>query len=573
MDRFFRKTVCKSRLILTVFGVLSCFIISCSSLTVETFYENGVVATSSPIASEIGLEVIKNGGNAVDAAVAVGFALAVCYPEAGNIGGGGFALIYDSRDSEVTALDFRETAPDKVTSDMYLDESGDIIINSSTLGARAAGVPGTVAGLYELWKRYGTMEWYVLVEPAIRLADTGFIIDNYLAESFESYRKQLEIYPETKAVFLSNDMTPKKGERFIQKELAATLDRIGRDSINGFYAGETADLIVQTMQRHDGLINHDDLSNYRPIWRDPIVFEFDSLDIYSMPPPSSGGVILGEILGLLEPYGFFKYTCDSPEYIHLFAEACRLAYADRAVYLGDPDFIDNPVAQLLDSVYLDSRRQLIDIQQAGNSERIEAGPIGRSVESESTTHYSITDKSGNAVSLTYTINTSYGSKLVVDGAGFLLNNEMDDFSLKPGVANIWGLIGGRANEIAPGKRMLSSMSPTIVMHKGKPLFVLGSPGGSKIITTVAEAIINLTRFGLNLQQAAKQPRFHHQWLPDTLYLEQGGFDINIMQDLISRGHNIKERNKYSELQIIYINESGLMTGVSDPRRNGKTAGY
>jgi gamma-glutamyltranspeptidase/glutathione hydrolase len=573
MSHSFWGTIYKFSLMPTVIGVLSCFVVSCSSLTVETFHENGVIATSSPIASEIGLEVLRNGGNAIDAAIAVGFALAVCYPEAGNIGGGGFALIYNSRNSEVTALDFREKAPGGATVDMYLDESGNVIANSSTLGAKAAGVPGTVAGLYELWKRYGTMAWYVLVEPAIRLADTGFIVDNYLAESFESYRKQLEFYPETKAVFFNNGITPKNSERFIQKELALTLERIGRDSINGFYAEETADFIVQTMQKHDGLIDHDDLSNYQPVWREPIVFKFDSLDIYSMPPPSSGGVILGEILGLLEPYEFFKYTCDSPEYIHLFAEACRLAYADRAVYLGDPDFIDNPIAKLLDSTYLNLRRNLINIQPAGTSERIEAGPIGRSIESESTTHYSITDKSGNAVSLTYTINTSYGSKLVVDGAGFLLNNEMDDFSVKPDVANTWGLIGGKANEIAPGKRMLSSMSPTIVLHKGKPLLILGSPGGSKIITTVAEAILNVTRFGINLQQAIKQPRFHHQWLPDTLYLEQGGFDINVMQDLISWGHNIKERNKYSELQIIYINESGLMTGASDPRRNGKTVGY
>ncbi|MCP4705207.1 MAG: gamma-glutamyltransferase, partial [candidate division Zixibacteria bacterium] len=356
--------------------------------------------------------------------------------------------------------------------------------------------------------------------------------------------------------------------RFTQKDLAATIQRIALDSLKGFYSGETADLIVETMEKYDGLISHDDLSNYSPVWRRPVNFKFDSLDIYSMPPPSSGGVLLGMILKLLQPIDFSTFSPKSPEYIHHFAEACRLVYAERAVHLGDPDFVDNPIEVMLSDDYLDARRELIDEDRAGLSREIESGIPQDYSESESTTHFSIADKSGNLVSLTYTLNTSYGSKLVVGGAGFLLNNEMDDFSIKPGVANVYGLVGGEANKIVSGKRMLSSMSPTIILKDDKPFLALGSPGGSKIITTVAQAIVNFSRFGLNLKQIVKMPRFHHQWLPDTLFFEQDGFDINIKQDLISKGHNIKERSQYSELMIISINENRMISGAADPRRNG-----
>jgi len=571
---FFRYRI-KSKYfrIVAVVCILSS-LFSCGSFTVEKYYENGVVTTSSPIASDIGLEVLKNGGNAFDAAVAVGFAMAVCLPEAGNIGGGGFAVIYDARSGKIAALDFRETAPAEATSDMYLNQYGEVIENASLLGARAAGVPGTVAGLYELWKKHGTHPWSELIKPAIELADTGFIIDDYNAESFRINERELRTFAETKAAFLKRGTVIKKGERLIQHDLARTLTRIAHDSTDGFYSGMTADMIVQTMQKYDGLIGYDDLHDYHPIWRKPVSFTFDdTLEIYSMPPPSSGGVIVGQILKLLEPFEFTTYSCDSPEYIHLFAEACRLAFADRSVYLGDPDFINNPITQMLDSAYLESRRKLIDPKMAGNSENVKAGVVGRRVESESTTHFCIVDGEGNAVSLTYTLNTAFGSKLVVDGAGFLLNNEMDDFAIKPGVANNWGLIGDKANEIAPHKRMLSSMSPTIVLKKGKPILILGSPGGSKIITIVAEAILDVSRFGMNISQTVKQPRFHHQWLPDTLYLETGGFDINVIQSLITMGYNVKEREPYSDLQMIFIDDTGQKTGASDPRRGGKAVGY
>jgi len=560
------------RILLSIVAVLQ--FAACDSVTVEKYHYNGIIATASPIATDIGLNILRDGGNAVDAAVAVGCALAVCYPEAGNIGGGGFALIYDADLGNITALDFRETAPASASRKMYLDSRGEVIASSSLLGAGAAGVPGTVAGLFEMWKKYGSMDWYRLLEPAIKLADTGFILDAYLTNKFAEYAKDLSIFPETKKVFFKNGAVLGQGDRLVQTDLAMTLERIGLDGLDGFYSGTTADMIVQSMQNNGGLISYEDLAGYRPLWREPVHFTFDSLDVYSMPPPSSGGVILGEILKILEPFNFIKYTPSHPEYMHIFAEACRLAYADRAVHLGDPDFTVNPVLELLDPQYLESRRALINLQSTANSSEIGSGLPDKSVvESESTTHFCIADKSGNVVSMTYTINASFGSKLVVDSAGFLLNNEMDDFSIKPGVPNMYGLIGGKANEIEPGKRMLSSMSPTIVMNGERPLLALGAPGGSKIITTVAQAIINFTRFGMNLQKVVEHPRFHHQWLPDTLYLEVGGFDINIKQDLISRGHLIKEREPYSDLQIIYIGSNRLMMGASDPRKDGKTAGY
>ena len=559
--------------ILIILLILALFFGSCGSLTVETFYENGVVVTSSPIASEIGLAILKQGGNAFDAAVGVGFALAVTYPEAGNIGGGGFALTYDARAGEVYALDFREKAPVRATVDMFLDSNGFVIENSSLLGSLAVGVPGTVAGLYSLWEKYGSLDWYQLLQPSLKLADTGFILDQYLVNSLITYADSLQHFPETKAVFSPGRSGLKIGARFIQKNLAASIQRIALDRLKGFYSGKTADLIVETMEKYNGLISYDDLSSYRPVWRKPVNFSFDSLDIYSMPPPSSGGILLGMILGLLEPIDFSTFAPKSPKYIHIFAEACRLAYAERAIHLGDPDFVSNPVEVMLSPDFWDARRELIDKSRAGISREIESGIPQNFLESESTTHFSIADKFGNLVSLTYTLNTKYGSKLVVGGAGFLLNNEMDDFSIKPGIANIYGLTGGQANKIVSGKRMLSSMSPTIILKNGRPVLALGSPGGSKIITTVAQALINYSRFGLNLKQIVNMPRFHHQWLPDTLYFEEGGFDINIKQDLIAKGHNIKERSQYSELMIISINEDGMITGAADPRKDGSVSGY
>jgi gamma-glutamyltranspeptidase/glutathione hydrolase len=536
-------------------------------------YQGGVVVTASPIATDIGLEILRRGGNAFDAAVAIGFALAVTYPQAGNIGGGGFALLYRADSGEIRSLDFRETAPAASRSDMYLDDNSEVIKRMSLLGAGATGVPGTVAGMYEIWKSFGSLSWYELLAPAINLADTGFIVDEYLAGQFSGYENELRIFDETESQFFRSGNIINSGDRLIQKELSQTLERITIDTLKGFYEGQTAGLIVETMEKYGGYITLDDLSNYRAVWREPLYFDFDSLQIYSMAPPSSGGLMMGMILGLIEPYDFALLNPQSPDYIHIFTEACRLAYAERAVHLGDPDYVENPVEELLHPAYLDSRRELIDLDHAGMSSDIGSGIAEISTESESTTHYSIVDEEGNAISLSYTINTAFGSKLVVGGAGFLLNNEMDDFSIKPGWANVYGLVGGKANEIAPGKRMLSSMSPTIVLKKGKPCLVLGTPGGSKIITAIAQAIIDYARFDLSASDIVKHPRFHHQWLPDTLFLEIGGFDINIKQDLISKGHNIKERYPYCEIEMIYIDDSGMKTGTADPRGGGKVAGY
>jgi gamma-glutamyltranspeptidase/glutathione hydrolase len=564
-----------STVIVLIAVIAAAGLLTCRTVTVETSYRNGIVVSSSPIASQVGLGVLRGGGNAFDAAVAVGFCLAVCYPEAGNIGGGGFALVYSSSDKRIEALDFREKAPQAATVDMYLDESGEVIPDKSLVGAGAAGVPGTVAGLFELWQKYGSQEWSSLLAPAAALADSGLVIDPELAQSLARHSTALSEFPATKTIYFNGERPYHAGERLFQKDLAATLEKIAGVGRDGFYLGETAELIVATMGAYDGLITREDLALYRPVWREPIRFEFDSMEIYSMPPPSSGGVILAQILKLLEPFDLAEYSPASPEYIHLFTETCRLAFADRAVHLGDPDFHKNPIEELVSPAYVDIRRKLIDIIKAQSSAQIGAGLTDKDVpaESESTTHICVADQWDNVVSLTYTINAAYGSKLVVDGAGFLLNNEMDDFSIKPGQSNLYGLVGGKANEIAPEKRMLSSMSPTLVFLKSRPFLALGSPGGPKIITTVAQAIIAVGRFGLSPREVVGLPRFHHQWLPDSLYLEERSFDSSVINDLVARGHAVRERSKYSDLQILQINADGSKIGASDPRRGGRPAGY
>lgn len=555
----------------TLLFLLGALFLGCSKINITNYYEYGAVASSAPIATDIGSGVFRQGGNAFDVAIAVGLALAVVHPEAGNIGGGGFALIRDGKTKEVRTLDFREKAPIAAHQNMFLDSDSNIIDDLSTLGALASGVPGTIAGLYELWKNYGTIPWENLAGIAASLADSGFIVDQRLSEKFAVYEKTLNEFEETANIFLPGGNTPKAGDRLIQKDLAKTLYKIASQGPDGFYKGEISQLIDSCMKKHKGIITLKDLETYNVVWRKPIVFDFDSLQIYSMPPPSSGGIIMGQILKLTEPFDLSRYTSQSPEFIHLFCEMSRLAFADRSKHLGDPDYYAIP-SVLLENTYLEKRRDLFDPEHAGLSEMTFPGIPP--TESEQTTHFSVCDKQGNMVAITYTINASFGSKLVVDGAGFLLNNEMDDFSVKPGVPNIFGLIGGEANKIESGKRMLSSMSPTLVLKNGKPFLALGAPGGSKIITVVAQAIINLTRFGLSPLETVSHPRYHHQWLPDILYLEEGSFDINALQTLIRYGHNIKERSHYSDLQLIYINkDNNLMTPISDPRKRGSSSGY
>jgi len=544
--------------------------LSCDKVGVTRYYRQGVVVTVSPLASEIGKDVLMSGGNTFDAAVAVGFALAVTYPPAGNLGGGGFAVMrYDST-GEIGALDFRETAPIAASRGMFLDSAGEVIENLSTRGALASGVPGTVAGLHALWERYGTRPWQDLVTIAARLADSGFIVDRPLAEMFADYDSSLSAFEETRGAFLPNGEPPKQGERLIQPDLARTLYAIAADGPAGFYAGPTADSIVACMIKYGGLITHADLDGYRPVWRKPLHFTFDSLDVYSMPPPSSGGIIVGQILKLIEPFDFSQMTPRSPEFIHLFCEASRLAFADRSKHLGDPAFFDVP-SSLLDTDYLNERRKLISRDHAGNSADVQPGNPGK-YESDATTHFSICDQAGNMVAITYTLNESFGSGLTVGGAGFLLNNEMDDFAIRPGYANLYGLVGDEANCVEAGKRMLSSMSPTLVLRDNQPFLVLGSAGGSKIITTVAQTIINMTRFGMTPEAAVAAPRIHHQWLPDSLYLEEKGFDKATIQSLSAYGHQVRERPPYGDMELIQIDPIGMMTGAADPRRGGSVAG-
>ncbi len=550
---------------------------SCDKVETTKFYRDGMVVSASEIAGEIGADIIgKQKGNAFDAAVAVAFALAVVHPEAGNIGGGGFALTYHADSALVRALDFRETAPAAATATMYLDSAGEVIENASTYGAMAVGVPGAVAGLYELHRAYGSLPWGRLLEPAIALARSGFVVDEYLHESLKKHQQRLSGFEPTARVFLPGGSVPAEGDLLVIDDLAITLQAIADNGPSAFYDGEIAEKIVRAMEEHGGLISRDDLAAYQAEWLSPLRFRFDSCVVYSMPPPSSGGVCIAQILKMLEPWSLERLTPSSPQYMHLFAEASRLAFADRSEYLGDPRFVSTPTAELYSDSYLETRRKLIDPGHATPSEHILPGePLG--TEPDQTTHFCVADGAGNLVSLTYTLNTAYGSKLVVDGAGFLLNNEMDDFSIKPGHANVYGLVGGEANRIEPGKRMLSSMSPTIVFETRQgeefPYMVLGSPGGSKIITTVAQAILGVIRFGLDAEEVVAQPRFHHQWKPDLLYLEQGAYDINITQELIRLGHTVREREPYGDLQLILLqSEIGLMSGASDPRGNGVVVG-
>lgn len=558
-------------LIILILIAVFCFnILGCSKINIEKYYESGLV-TASPIATDVGKKVLESGGNAFDAAVAVGFALAVVHPNAGNIGGGGFALIRDGNTSEITSLDFRETAPLSAYETMYRDEEENVIEDLSLLGAKAVGVPGTVAGLYELWLQKGTMEWKKLVDYATFLADTGFIVDGYLAETIRNNQQSFKLFEQTSQTFSNKAISLNAGDRLTQKNLAKALNIIASNGVDGFYTGEIADSLVETMIEYGGIITHEDLTNYKPVWREPIRFTFDSLEIFSMAPPSSGGIAVAQIMKILEPFEFSNLQPNNPEYINLFTEASRLAFADRSKYLGDPDFYNVPMKSLLTEGYIYERRSMIVPKSAAQFDQFKPGIIPTN-ESDQTTHFSIFDKEGNIVSLTYTLNTDFGSKLMVNGFGILLNNEMDDFSAKPGEQNVYGLIGGEANKIEPGKRMLSSMSPTIILKDNEPFLVLGAPGGSKIITVVAQAILNFTRFNLTPKETVSIPRFHHQWVPDVLYLEEDGFDINIKQELIRYGYTIKERKPYSDLMLLYIDQSGLVTGESDPRNRGKFDG-
>ncbi|ERS86618.1 gamma-glutamyltransferase [Marinobacter sp. EVN1] len=530
----------------------------------------GMVATSHTLATEVALKVLKDGGNAIDAAVTAGFALAVTQPRSGNIGGGGFLVYSPGYGDAPEAIDYRETAPAAATETMFQDQDGNVVSERSRFSHKAAGVPGTVAGLALALERHGTLSLSQALAPAIRLAREGFVVPHRFTEGLEQARDRLERWPATRATFYKEDgSAPQPGEVFRQPELADTLQRIAEQGIKGFYEGETARLIVAEMQRGEGLITLEDLRNYEPAVRQPVHGTYRGFDIYSMSPPSSGGTHIVQILNILEEYPIGDWGHNSANTIHHMAEAMKLAYADRSEYLGDTDFVAVPLQGLTSKGYADQLRASIKADKARPASEIAPGKPGPR-ESPETTHFSVVDRWGNAVSNTYTINFSYGSGITVAGAGFLLNNEMDDFSAKPGVPNAYGLIGGEANKVEPGKRMLSSMSPTIVRKDNRNFLVTGSPGGSRIITTTLQVIMNVIDHNMNIQTAVSAPRIHHQWLPDEIRVEQG-ISPDTLDLLRARGHTINTGSAMGAIQSILIGEDGTLYGGADPRRSTSSA--
>jgi gamma-glutamyltranspeptidase/glutathione hydrolase len=537
----------------------------------------GMVSTTDRVASEVGAEILRRGGNAVDAAVATHFALAVVNPEAGNIGGGGF-LVARMADGTVASLDFREAAPRAATRDMYLDAQGNLT-GRSLVGHLAAGVPGSVAGMWEAHRRFGSLPWAELVQPAVALAE-GIVVHERLAGSLRSYEQRLRRFPATAAAFLPEGRAPRVGERLVQRDLAETFRRIARDGKDGFYRGRTAELVEAEMRRGGGIMTREDLARYEAKWRDPVRFTYRGHEVISMPPPSSGGATMAEMLNLLEGYDLRSMGFLSPAHVHLFAEATRRAYADRNTYLADPDFVPQPTARIASDAYADERRRDIRADRATPSAEVRPGlgaaPAGAGIRAEGThtTHYSIVDGQGNAVAVTTTINSLYGNLVTVTGAGFLLNNEMDDFSAKPGTPNQFGLVQGEANAIQPGKRMLSAMTPTIVLDpSGRVRLVTGTPGGSTIITTVAMMVSNVVDWDMDAATATAAPRLHHQHLPDTLRYERGGLTAETAASLRAMGHAVSERGGYQgDTQTIIVLPDGVLSGVSDPRRGGAAVG-
>lgn len=536
------------------------------------FARNGMVVTQELLASEAGLEVLKQGGNAMDAAVAVGFALAVTLPQAGNLGGGGFLLAHDVAQRQTEAIDFRETAPAAAHRTLYLNPQGDVDETRIRYSHQAAGVPGTVAGLALAHQRHGRLPWPKLLEPAIHLAEGGIPVSAELAQSLQSARERMSRWPSSRAVFFKADGSAHApGETLRQPDLAASLKLIAEQGSKAFYQGDIADKIAADMRAHDGLITLDDLKNYRAVVREPVRGSYRGYDIASMPPPSSGGVHLIQILNLLEQWPLAELGAGSAATLHRMAEAMKLAYADRSEYLGDPDFVKIPVAGLTAKAYAKELAMRIDLNRARPATEIKPGQP-QPYESGQTTHYSVADRDGNAVTVTYTLNFPYGSGIVAAGTGILLNNEMDDFAAKPGVANAYGLIGGDANAVTPGKRPLSSMTPTLVFKDGQIRLVTGSPGGSRIITTVLQILLNVIDHQMNLAEATVAPRIHHQWLPDELRVEEG-FSPDTVRLLEGLGHKVVVREAMGSTQSIIRTPEGYY-GFPDTRQpSGRATGY
>ncbi len=575
IENYMKKILLKSP-VLKTFLIILLFVQFVFAVSKPQKAKNGMVVSASDLATKVGVQILKSGGNAVDAGVAVGFALAVTYPYAGNLGGGGFMVLH-LKDGKNTTIDFREKAPLSAKKDMFLNEEGNYIPKLSKSGVTSVGVPGSVAGLIYALKKYGTMPLEQVIQPAINLAKNGFILDKQMAKSFKRTLPEFLKYKSSMKIFSKNGLPYKEGDLFTQKDLAWTLEQIKEKGPNGFYKGKVAELLVKQIKKNNGYITLDDLAKYKPIERKPILGSYRGYKIVSMPPPSSGGIALVELLNILENFSFEKNEWGSSKYINKLVEAMKYVYADRTYKLGDEDFYPVPKEELISKKYAKTIfNKLKNIATPSN--KILKGISAGRKESMETTHYSIYDKEGNTLSVTTTINSAYGSKIVVDGAGFLLNNEMDDFSAKPGVPNQFGLLGSEANSIQPEKRMLSSMTPTIILKNDKPFLIVGSPGGSTIITTVLQVILNVIDFNMNIQEAVDAPRFHHQWFPDKIYLEKFCISEDVAKNLIKMGYTLANRNDTFKIlgsaQAIMIdNENKIIYGATDPRRNGLAEGY
>ncbi|KAA5964872.1 gamma-glutamyltransferase [Pantoea sp. M_9] len=543
----------------------------------DTFHpvkaQHGMVASVDAMATQVGVDILRQGGNAVDAAIAVGFALAVTHPQAGNLGGGGFMLLRTAS-GRAAAIDFREMAPARASRDMFLDKQGNADSKLSLTSHLASGTPGTVAGFALAAKKYGTLPLRTLLSPAIKLARDGIIVNDALADDLATYGKENLInHANSRAIFYKADGKPyQKGDRLVQKNLARSLQLIAQQGADAFYTGRIADEIAGEMAQHGGLIGKADLAAYRAVERKPVSGTYRGYEVFSMPPPSSGGIHIVQILNILENFDLAKWGFGSADAMQVMAEAEKYAYADRSEYLGDPDFVKVPQQALTSKAYARTLAQQIDVSKARPSSEIKPGKLAP-YESNQTTHFSVVDKAGNAVAVTYTLNTYFGSGIVAGNSGILMNNEMDDFSAKPGTPNVYGLVGGEANAIQPAKRPLSSMSPTIVAKEGKTWLVTGSPGGSRIITTVLQMVVNSIDFGMNVAEATNAPRFHHQWLPDQLRVEKG-FSPDTLRLLEAKGQHVKVLPAMGSTQSIMIGPDGMRYGASDPRSvDDLSAGY